>query len=257
MRRSLPMKIREFFDANRKNQYAIKPYLVRDGKKHPVAVICPGGGYRRVCSFIEGHPFAKKLNKMGYHAVVVYYRVRELAAFPNPQDDLARAVKELYQYANDWNLDLNCYSVWGSSAGGHLAASFGTESIGWKKYGLPKPGAMILIYPVITMDKKTHTGSRNYHIGSSPSQDIIDKTSIENLITPEYPPTYLWWGNQDSTVHPDNSRGMMAALKENQIPTVYREYPDTGHGVGIGKGLPCEGWFEEAVSFWQKQIDGS
>ena len=252
MKRPLPVKIREFFDTYRKNEYQLKPYLLRDGKTHPVAIICPGGGYRRVCSFVEGHPFAKKLNKMGYHAIVVYYRVRNLAVFPNPQDDLARAVAEVHSHAQDWNLDMNGYSVWGSSAGGHLAASFGTDSMGWKKYGLPKPGALVLVYPVVTMGDKTHPGSRNYLIGPDPRQEYIELTSIEKQITENYPPTFLWWGDQDQTVNPDNSRMLRSQLEKNHITCCCREYNKVDHGVGLGKGLPCEGWFEEAVSFWEK-----
>ena len=246
------MKIREFFDTYRKNEYKLKPYLLKDGNQHPVAVICPGGGYRRVCSFVEGYPFAKKLNQMGYHAFVVYYRVRNLAVFPNPQDDLARAVQEIFEHKTVWNLDLQGYSVWGSSAGGHLAGSFGTESIGWAKYGLPKPGAMILVYPVVTMDKMTHAGSRNYLIGPYASQEYIDLTSIEKQVTPNYPPAFLWWGDCDETVPTVNSYRLKEALLKCGIPCLCREYKNVGHGVGIGKGLSCEGWFVDAVAFWEK-----
>ena len=154
MKRPLQMKIREFFDTFRKNEYELRPYLIKDGKTHPVAIICPGGGYRRVCSFVEGHPFAKKLNALGYHAIVVYYRVNVLARYPAPQEDLARAVREVHAKAGQWNLDMRGYSVWGSSAGGHLAASFGTKNMGYARYGLPKPGALILVYPVVTMGEK-------------------------------------------------------------------------------------------------------
>lgn len=251
MKRPLPMKLRELRNTYRKNEYAIQPYLIRDGKYHPVAIICPGGGYRRVCSFIEGHPFAKKLNKMGYHAIVVFYRVRNLAVFPNPQDDLARAVKEIHDHATDWKLDMNGYSVWGSSAGGHLAGSFGTESMGYAKYRLPKPGALVLVYPVVTMGEKTHIGSRNYHIGAYPAQEYVNLTSIEKQITDKYPPTFLWWGDTDETVDPDNSRMLQKELAAHGIPHQYREYAGVGHGVGIGKGLPCESWFEDAVAFWE------
>lgn len=250
MNRPLPVKIREWFDTNRKNQYALKPYLVRDGQVHPVAIICPGGGYRRICSFIEGHPYAKALNRMGYHAVVVYYRVREQALFPAPQDDLARAVREVLAHAQDWKMDAEGYSLWGSSAGGHLAGSFGTESMGYKHYGLPKPGAIILSYPVVSMGEKAHPGSRNFLLGPHPTQDQIQKTSLECQLTPAYPPTFLWWGDQDDCVDPDNSRMLQKALEENHIPCRCREYANVNHGVGIGKGLPCEGWFEDAVAFW-------
>lgn len=252
MKRPLSMKFRELTDTYRKNEYLLKPYLLHDGKKHPVAIICPGGGYRRVCSFVEGHPFAKKLNAMGYHAIVVYYRVRDKAPFPNPQDDLARAIREVHDHAEGWNLDMKNYSLWGSSAGGHLAGSFGTDAMGYRKYGLPKPGALILVYPVVTMGEKTHAGSRNYLIGPHASREYIDLTSIEKQITPNYPPTFLWWGDQDETVDPVNSYMLKYALEENGIPCICREYKNVGHGVGILKGLPCEGWFEDAVSFWEQ-----
>lgn len=250
VKRPLHMRFREFFDTYRKNEYKLQPYLIRDGKTHPVAIICPGGGYRRVCSFVEGHPYAKRLNKLGYHAVVVYYRVRELAAFPNPQDDLARAVKEIHSRAEDWKLDLRGYSLWGSSAGGHLAACFGTDAMGYRKYSLPKPGALILSYPVVTMGEKTHLGSRNYLIGPQPSREAIDLTSIEKQVTENYPPTFLWWGDRDETVDPVNSKMLQTQLEKHRIPCLCREYHNVGHGVGVIKGLPCEGWFEDAVQFW-------
>lgn len=247
------MKFRELTDTYRRNEYGLKPFLLRDGKKHPVAIICSGGGYRRVCSFVEGHPYAKRLNKLGYHAFVVYYRVREKAVFPNPQDDLARAVREIHDHEEEWNLDLNGYSVWGSSAGGHLAASFGTDSMGYAKYDLPKPGALILVYPVVTMGEKTHASSRNYLIGPYAAQDYIDLTSIEKQITENYPPTFLWWGDQDKTVDPVNSRMLQSQLEKYKIPCLCQEYQNVGHGVGVTKGLSCEGWFEDAVAFWKEQ----
>ena len=245
------MKFREYFDTYRKNEYALKPYLLKDKKKHPVAIICPGGGYRRICSFVEGHPYARKLNKMGYHAIVVYYRVRNLAVYPNPQDDLARAVQEIHCMADAWNLDMKGYSVWGSSAGGHLAASFGTESMGYVKYGLPKPGALILVYPVVTMGEKTHAGSRNYLIGPYPDRGYVALTSVEKQVTKNYPPTFLWWGDLDETVDPVNSKMLQKALEENHIPCKCTEYHNVGHGVGLGKHLPCEGWIDDAVAFWR------
>ena len=251
MKRSISSRIREYFDTNRKNVYQIKPYLLRDGKVHPVAVICPGGGYRRVCSFIEGHPYAKKLNAMGYHAVVVYYRVNVLAKYPAPQDDLARAVRELQEKAEKWKLDMKGYSLWGSSAGGHLAASFGTENMGYSQYGLPKPGALILTYPVVTMGEKTHEGSCNFLIGADAGTEMVQFASIEQQVTENYPPTFLWWGASDSCVDPENSRMLRQALEANHIPCQCIEYPGVEHGVGIGKGLPCEGWLEKAVAFWE------
>ena len=250
--KAVSFRIWEYLDNHRKNEYALKSYLLRDGKTHPVAVICPGGGYRRICSFIEGRPYAKKLNAMGYHAFVVYYRVREKALFPAPQDDLARAVREILEHSQRWKLDMRGYSVWGSSAGGHLAACFGTESMGYAHYGLPKPGAIILTYPVITMGHKAHEGCRRFQLGPEPSQEQIRRLSMEQQVSPSYPPVFLWWGDADGSVDPDNSRMFRAALENNQIPCRCIEYSGVDHGIGIGTGLACEGWFENAVAFWEE-----
>lgn len=253
MKRNAASKIREYFDTNRENRYAIRPYLVKDGKSHPVAVICPGGGYRRVCSFLEGYPYAKELNKRGYHAVVVYYRVKDLAKYPAPQEDLARAIRDIQDHATDWNIDMEGYSLWGSSAGGHLAASFGTDAMGYARYGLPKPGAMVLIYPVVTMGEKAHEGSRNFLLGENPSEEMVGLTSVEQQVAASYPPTFLWWGGSDSCVDPDNSRMLKKALEKAGVPCQCIEFPGVEHGVGLGKGLPCEGWISQAVAFWEKQ----
>ncbi len=237
-------------DFRHKNEYELMPYLVEDGEKHPVAVICPGGGYNVVCSFVEGEPFARALNKMGICAVVVYYHTREQARFPGPQDDLARAVKEVLSKAEEWNLDVSNYSVWGSSAGGHLAASFGTETMGFAKYGLPAPHTMVLVYPVITLGDNTHEGTRNNLLGKEASSEEIAARSIHLNVTQRYPRTFLWCGDADRTVPPVNSHMMEQALKEKGVEVRFLEYPGVDHGVGLGIGTAANGWLGEAVKFW-------
>lgn len=241
------------WDFWRPNRRGLKKYLLHDGKKHPFAVICPGGGYSMVCSFLEGEPYAKRLNGMGYHAFVAYYRIKQKARFPAPQEDLAWAVCEILDHAEAWNLNTENYSVWGSSAGGHLAASFGTDAMGYKNYQLPKPGALILVYPVITMGKETHAGSRRNLLGSVPSDALVNRTSVERQVTSDFPRTFLWCGDDDRTVSPENSRVLASQLAAHHIEHQFIEYPGVDHGVGLGNGLACEGWIEEAVRFWRKQ----
>ena len=248
----LKIRIRKFLDESFKGYY-LEKYILKDGKRHPVAIICPGGGYRRVCSFVEGLPFARKLNAMGYSAVVVHYRCGNKNPYPVPQADLARAIRHVMDRKDHWNLDMENYSLWGSSAGGHLAASFGTDAMGYKKYNLPKPGALILTYPVVTMGEKAHEGSRTYLLGKNPTEEDVRFASIEHQVDSDYPPTFLWWGDSDTCVDPDNSRMLRAALEANHIPSMCMEYAGVDHGIGIGKGLPCEGWFEKAVAFWEQQ----
>lgn len=241
--------IRRIFDTLHRGYY-IEKYILRDGNTHPVAIICPGGGYHWVCSFVEGLPYANKLNRMGYSAFVVHYRCGKGKEYPIPQEDLARAIREIMSHGAQWNLDMEGYSLWGSSAGGHLAASFGTDAMGYKQYGLPKPGTLVLTYPVVTMGEQTHAGSRKNLLGADPSSAQIEFASIEKQVSSDYPPTFLWTGLSDGCVEPKNSFLLEKALTEQKVPHQFLTFEGVDHGVGIGEGLACEGWFEEAVRFW-------
>ena len=123
--------------------------------------------------------------------------------------------------------------------------------MGWKHYGLPKPGALILSYPVVTMGEKAHVRCREFLLGENQTDQLIGFTSIEKQITADYPPTFLWCGLEDRSVDPDNSRMLADALGKQGVPHEFLTVADVGHGVGIGEGLACEGWFEKAVSFWE------
>ncbi len=243
-------QVRKSLDQYLKGYY-LEKYIIRDGKTHPVAIICPGGGYHWVVSFNEGMPYAEKLNKMGVSAVVVHYRCGEKYPYPTPQDDLARAVRTVLRNAKRWNLDVDGYSVWGSSAGGHLAASFGTENMGYKKYGLPKPGALVLVYPVITMQEASaHAGSRKQLLGAESTEEMRHFASIEKQVSANYPPTFVWCGLADGTVDPENSRMMAEALQNAGVEYRYFAFEGVNHAVGVGEGTPCEGWLEDAAAFW-------
>lgn len=235
-------------DFHRPNSYALKPYLVNDGRCHPFAVICPGGGYSAVCSFVEGRPFAEALNKLGYHAFVVYYRTKSKALYPNPHEDLKRAIEEVFAHAREWKLDTDCWSIWGSSAGGHLVASYCTQ-----KRGTPEPSAVVLIYPVITMGEYTHKGSRNNLLGKNAREDMIEMLSAEKHVTSDYPPTFVWYGTADETVAPLNTKMFAQALEEASVPHKVEEYEGIGHGAGLAKGTVAEDWFKHAVNFWIEQ----
>ena len=240
--------IQRLYDTLRPNEYFLKTYLINDGKRHPFAVICPGGGYGMVCSAGEGKPFAQELNKLGYHAFVVYYRVKEKALYPNPQNDLKRAVEEIFSHKDDWKLDTDNWSIWGSSAGGHLVASYCAE-----KWGTPKPSAIILLYPVITMGEYTHKGSRDNLLGKNASEAMKDKLSAEKHITADYPPTYVWYGTKDDIVDSLNAKMLAEALGRESVPCKIEEYEGIGHGAGLAKGTVAEVWFSHAVDFWQEQ----
>ncbi|MCR5041514.1 MAG: alpha/beta hydrolase [Clostridia bacterium] len=244
--------LRALPDYLRPSRYELKTYLVQDGEPHPFAVICPGGAYGAVCSFAEGEPYAKALNERGYHTFVLYYRVRKDARYPNPQDDLERAVTEILAHADEWKVEPDGWSLWGSSAGGHLAASFCAED-----RDVPKPAALVLCYPVVTMGKKTHAVSRKNLLGNDPEPGLADRLSVELNVDSDYPPTFLWYGTADKVVDPENSRMLDAALARADVRHETAEYEGVGHGVGLASGTAAEEWFDKAVAFWEEQARGA
>lgn len=234
------------------NKYELEYFPAPGGGKKPFALICPGGGYRFVMSCIEGEPYARALNEKGYTAFVLRYRTRKKGRFPAPQQDIARGVREILENAEKYEVQKEGYSVWGSSAGGHLAAGFGTKEYGYLHFGLPKPGVLILCYTVITMGKQTHPGSADNLLGKKAPAEERRRLSLEYWVTENYPPTFLWNSEADELVPPVNSELLAKALRDNGIPHEYVRYKTGAHGIGLGTGTECEGWFELAVAFWEQ-----
>lgn len=226
-------------------------------EKSRFVLICPGGAYMSVASIVEGFPAAKKLNELGYAAFVLKYRCGKHALAPNPMDDLAAALRLILDNADRFNIDPNQYTVMGFSAGGHLAASFGTESLGYVNYHLPKPANMVLAYPVITMGNKSHAGSVKNLLGTKNTHNssLIEKWSVEQHLTENYPPTFVWQCDHDNTVPVENTSMLAEGLRVKGVKVHYETFRSDAHGWGIAEGTPAEGWLERAVDFIKEQED--
>lgn len=216
-------------------------------------LIIPGGGYFNVCSFVEGFPIARRCVELGISAFILQYRCSGSAHYPNPQEDAAQAVKYILGHAERFGLTGTDYAVCGFSAGGHLAASFGTESLGYARFGVPRPQAEILGYPVITMGEKAHEGSReNLLKEDAGNLSVREQWSVEKQVTGNYPPTFVWNCAADDCVPAENSAMLEAALTRCGVPVRHEVFPGTVHGWGLGDGTAAEGWFDRAIRFWKE-----
>ena len=80
---------------------------------------------------------------MGYNAFALIYR----PGWDTACEDLARAITFIFDHADELEVDTNCYSLWGGSAGARMAAYLG--AYGPAYFGgddLPRPGAVIMQY---------------------------------------------------------------------------------------------------------------
>ncbi len=220
-------------------------------------LIIPGGGYFNVCSFVEGFPIAESCVRQGISAFVLHYRTSGFAHYPNPQEDAAQAVRFILKNREQFGLAGTDYAVCGFSAGGHLAASFATESLGYARFGVPRPQAVLLGYPVITMGELTHEGSRALLLGENADDPAVrEKWSVEKQVTGNYPPTFVWNCAGDDCVPAENSAMLEAALTCCGVPVRHEVFLGTVHGWGLGDGTPAEGWLDRAIRFWEENTSG-
>lgn len=186
------------------------------------AVCNAGGGFSYVGAMHDSFPHALELSKLGYNAFALIYRPGAQTAC----EDLARAISFIFEHAKELEVDTDCYSLWGGSAGGRMAAYLGTY--GTAAFGgddLPGAGTVVMQY----------TGHSEY------SEDD--------------PPTYACVGTSDGIASWRTMQTRLDAMAALGIPTEFHTYEGLSHGFGLGTGTAAEGWLTDAVTFWEKQME--
>lgn len=138
-------------------------------------------------------------------------------------EDLARAIAFLYEDQKELQIDMKGYSLWGGSAGARMGAwlgSYGTSYFGEKAY--PKPGAVIMQY-----------------------------TGLSE-VTKHEPPTYECVGTRDGIASYHSVRSYICKIKKNGTDAEIQIFDGLTHG--LGEGTVAEGWINEAVRFWERQV---
>jgi len=98
-------------------------------KPLPVIVWLHGGGWR-IGDRKLGPDFRVRFAERGFAMASIDYRLSGEAIFPAQIHDVKAAIRWLRSVANEYGLDSGHIGLWGSSAGGHLAALAGTTGFG-------------------------------------------------------------------------------------------------------------------------------
>ncbi|MDU5336727.1 alpha/beta hydrolase [Enterococcus sp.] len=93
-------------------------FLFRGNPNEKFAVLNAGGGFSYVAAMHDSFPHALELSKKGYNAFALIYRPEARSA----AEDLARAIAFLHENAEELQVDVSNYSLWGGSAGARMAA---------------------------------------------------------------------------------------------------------------------------------------
>lgn len=239
----------------------ISPYLSTVVKATGAAIIiCPGGGYVRLADH-EGAPVAEWLNSLGIYAFVLKSRLGSTGyRHPAMLQDVQRAIRYVRSRASEFGIDANRIGVLGFSAGGHLASSAGTHndlgnasSDDVIERASSRPDLMVLIYPVITMGKFGHGGSRENLLGKEPSPELVDLMSNEKQVTKDSAPTFLVHTENDGTVPVENSLMLADSLRKAGVGFelhIFEKGPK--HGFGLGAGDPVVGVWPKLCERWLK-----
>jgi len=242
----------------------LTPFFPPNGSANGAAmVICPGGGYAHLAPH-EGEGYAQWLASQGITCFVLKYRLGlDGYHYPVELQDVTRAMRLVRARAGEWQLDPHRIGIIGSSAGGHLASmamtlfkagdSNATDAIERES---SRPDVAILCYPVITMGKFAHQGSKDYLLGPKAPQALADEVSTELHVAKDSPPCFIWSTDEDKTVPIENSLEFAASLRAAGVPYELHVYQRGGHGQGLGshdynpaKWLPwvaeCNRWLKE------------
>ncbi|MGN0405649.1 MAG: alpha/beta hydrolase [Bariatricus sp.] len=228
-------------------------YYPAKTKNQKFVLVIPGGGYLFLSQLTEGFDVANQFNNLGYNAFVLKYRTGvENVKGDAPLKDTARAVQFILSHCNELGIDPENYAVCGFSAGGHIASSFGTDEMGYKNYNLPKPGLLILGYPLICTEKIDKVFADMLE-GEILSQEAASKYCVEKHITADYPRTYEFDGKDDYLLdYQQQLMAMDAALNAKNVPHKTVVYESVEHGSAAGQGQDSEGWIPQAVSYWEQ-----
>lgn len=186
-----------------------------------VAVTNAGGGFVYVAAMHDSFPHALELSKKGYNAFALIYRPGAQTAC----EDLARAIAFIHEHAEELEVDVADYSLWGGSAGARMAAwlgSYGTAAFGEADY--PRPGAVIMQY----------TG-------------LSEVTGTE-------PPTYACVGTSDGIAYYEIMEERIRQIQARGTNAEIEVFDGLPHGFGLGEGTVAEGWLDHAVTFWEENM---
>jgi acetyl esterase/lipase len=191
-------------------------------------IVCPGGGYQILAYDLEGTEIAAWLNKLGYTAFVLQYRI------PNKKEgalqDAQRAIRIVRGNSQKWNIKPENIGIMGFSAGGSLSARTST-SFNKKTYApvdkldsLPcRPSFTMLIYPAYL--------DQGSNLTLTPELEL----------TKDVPPIFIFQTADDP--YGNSALVLAAALRNAKLPVELHLLPSGGHGYGLRPGkVAAETW---------------
>jgi len=212
----------------------------KKGRARPLLVWIHGGAYMGGDK-AENHAIWGELLKAGYAVATINYRLSGDAKWPAQITDCKAAIRYLRAHAKEYHLDPGRIGVWGSSAGGHLAALVGASG-GEKSFDVGQhldqssavSCAVDLFGPADfeTMPQYTSPDSPEARLWGRPTSEAVGLARAASPLTylsRDTPPILILHGDADDVVNVDQSRRFEAAMKKAGAPGELVVLPGVGH----------------------------
>lgn len=207
-----------------------------EGRLRPAMLMLPGGGYAFL-SDREKEPVAVAYLQKGYNAFTLEYSISPVK-YPAPLLEGCMAMAYIREHADEFHIDRNHVAAVGFSAGGHLCGMLATlfgEKIVCDALGehakAARPDAVILSYPVISSGNCGHASSFDNLCGDDKA--LREALSLENRVTADSVPAFIWCTVDDNQVPSENSLVMAAAYKKAGVPFELHMFRSAPHGVSL------------------------
>lgn len=212
----------------------------KKGKSRPLLVWIHGGAFMSGDK-AENHAIWPELMTSGYAVATINYRLSGDAKWPAQITDCKAAIRFLRAHTKDYNLAPGRIAVWGSSAGGHLAALVGTSGSA-KKFDVGEHldhssavSCSVDLFGPIDFEKMpqftspTSPEAKMWGRATSEALDLAREASPITYLTPNTPPILILHGDADNVIHISQSQLFDAAMKKADTSGDFITLPSVGH----------------------------
>lgn len=208
----------------------------------PVVVFIHGGAWRAGTHRVFQTAF---LAAEGYFTASIEYRPSSEAPFPAQIEDCKCAIRFLRAHADEYAIDVDHIGVWGTSAGGHLAALLGTtageprlEGVGgWPEQSSRVQAVCDWFGPAdlatLPDDGDPVNSPQGQLLGNAP-EDVPELTRLASPIrhiSPDDAPFLIVHGENDFVVPMAQSELLHRALTEAGVESTLIRVANAGHGL--------------------------
>ena len=217
----------------------------------PLIIWIHGGGWQNGSK--DGcPPLRNGFTERGYAVASINYRLSGHAVFPAQIEDCKAAIRWLRAHAKDYRLDPQRFGVWGSSAGGHLAALVGTSGdvkafdVGPHLDQSSRVQAVCDYFgPTDFMAFVSTPGYERHATANSPearllggpvakNKDEAVRASPVTYVSRDDPAFLIVHGDKDPVVPINQSQLLHDALERAGVNSHFHTIKGGGHGQGFG-----------------------